>query len=66
MRRTGKNESIVILALRARANVRLATPEPELLRAIGEESITNGTDKLISRQIEQAIRAARGRKPKRG
>ena len=99
MQRTGKNETIVISALRARANfgkllrrvederrslviekrgtpravllsirdyVRLATPEPEVLRAIGEESQTKGTDKLTSRQIEQAIRAARGRTPKRG
>ena len=99
MQRTGKNESIVISALRARANfgkllrrvederrslviekrgtpkavllsirdyVRLATPEPEVLRAIGRESQTKGTDKLTSRQIEQAIRAAREHKPKRG
>jgi len=99
MRRSGKNETIVISALRARANfgkllrrvederrslviekrgtpkavllsvrdyVRLATPEPEVLRAIGEESQSKGTDKLTSRQIEQAIRAARRRKLKRG
>src|SRR5262249_35568849 len=99
MQRTSKIETIVISALRARANfgkllrqvederrslviekrgtpravllsirnyVRLATPEPEVLRVIGEESKTKGTDKVTSRQIEQAIRAARGRKTKRG
>jgi prevent-host-death family protein len=52
--------------LSIRDYVRLATPEPEVLRAIGDESKTKGTDKLTSRQIEQAIRAARGRKAKRG
>src|SRR5215510_352657 len=99
MARSARSDSIVVSALRARANfgkllrrvederrslviekrgtpravllsirdyVRLATPEPEVLRAIGEESQTKGTDKLTSRQIEQAIRAARGRTPKRG
>jgi prevent-host-death family protein len=45
--------------------VRLATPEPEVLRVIGEESQRKGTDKLTSRQIDQAIKAARARKPKR-
>src|SRR5215471_19257895 len=99
MRRSGKNETIVISALRARANfgkllrrvederrslviekrgtpkavllsvrdyVRLATPEPEVLRAIGEESQRKGTDKLTSREIDQEIKAARAAKPKRG
>ena len=46
--------------------VRLAAPEPEVLRAIGEESQRKGTDKLTSRQIDQVIRAARASKPKRG
>ena len=97
--RVGRNESIVVSALRARANfgallrrvederrslviekrgtpravllsirdyVRLAAPEPEVLRAIGEESRRKGTDKLTSRQIDQAIQAARAQKPKRG
>jgi len=46
--------------------VRLAAPEPEVLRIIGEESRKKGTDKLTSRQIDQAIKAARAEKSKRG
>lgn len=96
---TGKNEGIVVSALRARANfgkllrrvederrsvviekrgtpkavllsvrdyVRLAAPEPEVLRLIGEESQRKGTDKLTSREIDQEIKAARADKSKRG
>lgn len=99
MLRNGSNETIVVSALRARANfgkllrrvederrssvierrgtpktvllsirdyVRLAAPEPEVLRTIGEESQRNGTDQLTSRQIDQIIKAARSQKPKRG
>lgn len=99
MLREGKNESIVVSALRARANfgkllrrvederrslviekrgtpkavllsirdyVRLAAPEPDVLRVIGEESHRKGTDKLTSRQIEDVIKATRSGKPKRG
>src|ERR1700722_6756683 len=99
MLRSGKNETIVVSALNARANfgkllrrvederrslviekrgtpkavllgirdyVRLAAPEPEVLRAIGEESRRKGTDKLTSRQIDQAVKAARAEKSKHG
>jgi prevent-host-death family protein len=99
MLRTEKNETIVVSALRARANfgkllrrvederrslviekrgtpkavligirdyVRLAAPEPEVLRVIGEESRRKGTDKLTSLQIDQVIKSARAEKPKRG
>ncbi len=99
MLRTDKNDTIVVSALRARANfgrllrlvdeerrslviekrstpkavllsirdyVRLAAPEPEVLRAIGEESRRKGTDKLSSRQIDQVIKATRAQKLKRG
>jgi prevent-host-death family protein len=52
--------------LSIRDYVRLATPEPEVLKVIGEESQRKGTDKLTSRQIDQAIKAARAKKPKRG
>ena len=52
--------------LSIRDYVRLAAPEPEVLRAIGEESQRKGTDKLTSRQIDQVIKAARASKPKRG
>src|SRR5713101_6871029 len=46
--------------------VRLAAPEPEVLRVIGQESQRKGTDKLSSRQIDQVIKVARAPKPKRG
>jgi prevent-host-death family protein len=46
--------------------VRLAAPEPEVLRVIGEESRAKGTDRLSSQQIDRVVRAARARKTKRG
>jgi len=52
--------------LSIRDYVRLAAPEPEVLRFIGEESRRKGTDKLTSRQIDQEIKAACAEKPKRG
>ena len=45
--------------LSIRDYVRLAAPEPEILRLIGEESVRRGTDKLTSRQIDREIAAAR-------
>src|SRR3974390_3432979 len=51
--------------LSIRDYVRLAAPEPDVLRIIGEESQRNGTDKLTSRQIDQVIKAARARESKR-
>jgi prevent-host-death family protein len=48
--------------LSIRDYVRLAAPEPQVLRIIGEESRRRGTDKLTSRQIDQIIAAARKRK----
>lgn len=45
--------------------VRLAAPEPEVLRIIGEESKSKGGDKLTSRQIDQMIKAYRADKSKR-
>ena len=95
---TGKNGTIVVSALRARANfgkllnrvederrslviekrgtpravllsirnyVKLAAPEPEVLRIIGEESVKKGTHTLTSRQIDQIIQATRAQKKKR-
>jgi prevent-host-death family protein len=52
--------------LSIRDYVRLAAPEPEVLRVIGQESKRKGTDKLTSRQIDQIIKAVRAEKPKRG
>jgi|SRR5262249_14301806 len=99
MLRADKTETMVVSALRARANfgkllrrvedegrslviekrgrpravllsirdyVRLAAPEPEVLRIIGEESRRKGTDRLTSPQIDQVIKATRAQKSKRG
>ena len=44
--------------------VRLAAPEPEVLRLIGEESRRKGTNALTTRQIDQVIKAARAQKTK--
>jgi prevent-host-death family protein len=98
MPKMNKSESIIISALRARANfgkllqrvendrrslviekrgtprailmsirdyVRLASPEPEVLKALGQESKRKGTDALTPRQIDQIIKTARSNKPKR-
>jgi prevent-host-death family protein len=95
---TDKNRTIVVSALRARANfgkllrrvederrslviekrgtpkavllsirdyVKLAAPEPEVLRVIGEESEGKGTSTLTARQIEQVIKASRTERSKR-
>jgi prevent-host-death family protein len=51
--------------LSIRDYVRLAAPEPEVLRVIGEESKVKGTDNLSSRQIDRMIRATRAKKTKR-
>lgn len=47
----------VLLSLRD--YVRLAAPEPEVLRIIGSESIQKGTSKLSSKQVDQIVRLAR-------
>ncbi len=39
--------------------IRLAAPEPEVLKSLGEASRRRGTDKLTTRQIEHAIKLAR-------
>jgi prevent-host-death family protein len=98
MPRSDKTQSIIISALRARANfgkllqrvederhslviekrgtprailmsirdyVRLATPEPEVLKLIGEESKRKGMDALTSRQIDWIIATTRAKKTKR-
>jgi len=50
--------------LSIRDYVRLAAPEPEVLRLIGEESRRKGTDKLAQRQIDAEIKALRASKRK--
>jgi prevent-host-death family protein len=50
------------ILLSIRDYVRLAAPEPEVLRAIGEESRRKGTASLSSRHIDRIIKAARAKK----
>ena len=67
-----ENRSLVIekrgvpkaILLSIRDYVRLAAPEPEVLKAIGEEASRKGI-KPNSRQIDSIIRAARAKKSKR-
>jgi prevent-host-death family protein len=51
--------------LSIRDYVRLAAPEPEVLRILGEESEAKGTDKLSSRQVDTIIRQTRAKQTKR-
>jgi prevent-host-death family protein len=51
--------------LSIRDYVRLAAPEPEVLKVIGEESKAKGTEKLSSKRIDRIIRATRAKKTKR-
>src|ERR1700734_3681971 len=51
--------------LSIRDYVKLAAPEPEVLRIIGEEAKRNGTNKMTQRQIDQEIKAYRAQKKKR-
>jgi len=48
--------------LSVRDYVKLAAPEPEVLRVLGEESERNGTNDLTARQIDAIIKAARVQK----
>ncbi len=45
--------------------VKVAAPEPEVLRVIGEESKRKGTNKLTPRQIDLLIKGYRTEKKKR-
>jgi len=51
--------------LSIREYVRLAAPEPDVLRIIGEESEAKGADKLSSQQIDKIIRDTRAKRTKR-
>jgi prevent-host-death family protein len=48
--------------LSIRDYVRLAVPEPEVLRIIGQESKQKRRDRLSSRQMDRIIKAARAAK----
>lgn len=52
------------ILLSIQSYVRLAAPEPEVLRLIGEESKRQGTDVLTGRQIDQIIRKTRAQNKK--
>lgn len=47
------------IILEIKGYIRLAAPEPEILRIIGERSKRNKTSKLSARRIEAIIRGAR-------
>ena len=51
--------------LSIRDYVKLAAPEPEILKLIGEESERNGTNQLTARQIDQVVKASRAARKKR-
>ncbi|HEV3481746.1 MAG TPA: type II toxin-antitoxin system Phd/YefM family antitoxin [Candidatus Acidoferrales bacterium] len=51
--------------LSVRDYVRLAAPEPEVLKIIGEKSEARGTDQLTSQQIDKIIADTRAKRPKR-
>jgi hypothetical protein len=53
------------ILLSIRNYVRLAAPEPEVLKAIGEQSRDKGTDAFSSRQIDRIIKSVRAKKSKR-
>jgi hypothetical protein len=48
-----------------REYVKLAAPEPEILKIIGEDAKHKGTSLLTSRQIDREIKAARAQRKKR-
>jgi hypothetical protein len=50
--------------LSIRDYVKLAAPEPEVLRLLGEESEGNRTSAFNSREIDKVIRKARSQKSK--
>ena len=52
--------------LSIRDYVRLAAPEPEVLKVIGEESRRKGTETLTSRQIDKVIKTTRARATSQG
>jgi prevent-host-death family protein len=53
----------VLLSIRDYA--KLAAPEPEVLRIIGEDSERQGTSRLAGREIDRIIRASRARRSTR-
>ncbi len=54
-----KRGTPMAIMLSVRDYIRLAAPEPEVLRVIGEESERKGTSALTSSQINRIIKASR-------
>jgi len=50
--------------LSIREYVRLAAPEPEILKIIDEQSKAKGTGNLSSQQIDRIVRTTRANKPR--
>ena len=61
----GQFSKVEPVLLSIRDYVRLALPEPDVLRVLGEESERKGTNRLTTRQIDRIIKATRDRKTKR-
>ena len=51
-----------MVLMKIRDYVKLAVPEPEVLKVIGEEAQRNRTSAMTSRQIDRVIQASRARK----
>ena len=62
IQKRGKAKAVL---LSIRDYVRLAVPEPEVLKLIGKEAERNGTSKLSTPQIDTIIRKSRLQKRKR-
>ena len=62
IQKRGKPKAVL---LSIRDYVRLAVPEPEVLKLIGKEAERNGTSKLSTPQIDTIIRKSRLQKRKR-
>lgn len=60
-----KRGSPAAVLLNIRHYVKLAAPEPEILKVIGDEARRNKTSNLTSAQIDQVIKTARSEKKKR-
>ena len=61
----GKRGTPTAVLLNIRDYVKLAAPEPEILKIIGEEAKQNKTSALTARQIDQVIKTVRSEKKKR-
>ncbi len=60
-----KRGTPIAVLLNIRDYVKLAAPEPEILKVIGDEAKRNKTNSLTARQIDQVIEAARSEKKRR-